>query len=102
MLDGQTRTKHPKTGSIRVGSEHCSAFKKQVFNVQTFRPVFRSERSLNAPGEHFFISSNGGRRRRRRPPFEICDDVLARSVQIAFRSEHWSERLNAEHLFSER
>ena len=27
--------------------------------------------------------------------------MLARSVQTAFRSEHWSEHLNAEHLLSE-
>ena len=31
------------------------------------------------------------------PLFKICDDVLARSFQTAFRSEHWSERLNAEY-----
>ena len=34
--------------------------------------------------------------------YDLLIIVLARSVQTAFRSEHWSERLNAEHLFSER
>ena len=64
-----------------VGSERV-----QMSSVQNSesRPVFGSERRLNAPGEHFFTSSNWGRRLRLRTPFEICDDVLARNVQTAF------------------
>ena len=42
-------------GPGRFGSEHHSACGKQMFGVQTFRPVFRSERSLNTPGEHVVI-----------------------------------------------
>ena len=34
--------------------------------------------------------------------YDLLIIVLARSVLIAFGSEHWSERLNVEHLFSER
>ena len=56
----------PTLPQLRVGPAHCSVFGKQVLSVRCSDL-------------------------RRRRPFSICDDVLARSVQTAFRSEHWSE-----------
>ena len=100
LFQPQPCTSWPLRG--KVGPEHCSAFRQHMFSVRVFRQVFRSERRLNAPGEHFFVSRKRGRRQRRRPLFLICDDVLDRSVQTAFRSEHWPERLNTEQVLSER
>ena len=59
---------HPHWGKNQDTCEHCTVFRKQVFSVQMFRPVFRSEHSLNIPGENIITSSNRGRRLRRHPP----------------------------------
>ena len=36
------------------------------------------------------------------PPISAYEEVFARSVQTALRSEHWPEHPNAEHLLDER
>ena len=73
-----------------------------MFGVRVFKPVFRSERRLNTTGEPVFADQKKGAAPSAPPPFSAYEEVFARSVQTAFRSEHWPEHPNTEQVFSER